>query len=223
MDSRARDVTSASAHDRSQVDGRETPVPASRLQLVPVLPPDPELVAHIGGADESVAKNAFSALYAAYCVVLCKWAYYFTQDRAAAEEAVADVLAALWHRRESWMPQGSVESYLFAAVRTHLRQQLRNSTRQAQLATRFVAAGESPAMSASIAPTDAAAQSNELRVRLDRALAGLSGRSRAAVMYRWYDGLEYDEIAQRLGTTEGAVRVLVTRALKTLRTLIEPA
>jgi DNA-directed RNA polymerase specialized sigma24 family protein len=39
-------------------------------------------------------------------------------------------------------------------------------------------------------------------------------------MYRWYDGLAYDEIAQRLGTTEGAVRVIVTRALKTLRSIL---
>lgn len=187
------------------------------IQLVPHPLPDEMLLTRIRDPDEAIARSAFSSLFTTSWLPLCEWAYYFLRDQAAAEELVAEVLSNVWRRRHVWDPRGGIETYLFGAVRTQIRHHLRNTSRQIALTETFVAPGQSPGMGMMEDTPDAGVLHDELRLRLDRAMAELSGRARAAIMYRWYDGLEYDEIARRLGTTALAVRLLVTRAFKTLR------
>jgi RNA polymerase sigma-70 factor (ECF subfamily) len=185
------------------------------------VPLDADLIAQIRSADERVARNAFSVLFNEYWIPLCKWAYYFTHDRTLAEELVADVLANTWHRRLTWAPQGALDAYLFGAVRTQVRYTHRNDSRHESLAVRFVAPGESPGMGASSTSPDEAIHADDLQARVTHALNALPGRARAAVMYRFYEGLDYAEIAVRLGATEQAVRHLVSRAFRTLRTVLD--
>jgi len=217
VDSPARQPSDVTEHASVSPHATGQNAGTSRVHLVPELPSDAELIAQLHDADEHVARHAFSALFAAYWMPLCEWAYYFTRDRGAAEELVADVLANVWHRREAWAPQGSIETYLFGAVRMQMRYETRASDTHAALSARFVLPGESPGMGTVAPNPDADAQHAELRERLDRAIALLAPRARAAVMYRFYDGLRYDEIAARLGTTEHAARHLVSRAFRTLR------
>lgn len=55
------------------------------------------------------------------------------------------------------------------------------------------------------------------REHLQRLLAALPRRQRAAVVLRYYLGLSYGEIATELGITDGAVRTAISRALAALR------
>lgn len=190
------------------------------MRLVSALPDDATLLARVRSSDESVARAGFSALFTAYWVPLCRWAYYFTRDGARSEEMVADVLADVWQRRESWTPQAGIEAYLFGAVRTRVREIGRNEGRRASLTARFVSPGDSPAMSTPIPAPDASTSAAEVTRQVREAIDALPGRARAAVMYRWHEGLGYDDIARRLGTSSGAARVLVTRALRTLKNLL---
>jgi RNA polymerase sigma-70 factor (ECF subfamily) len=65
------------------------------------------------------------------------------------------------------------------------------------------------------------AQRRELGVVLADALARLSEEHREVIVLRSLQELDWDEVARRLGRSEGAVRMLWTRALKQLRPLIE--
>jgi RNA polymerase sigma-70 factor (ECF subfamily) len=56
---------------------------------------------------------------------------------------------------------------------------------------------------------------------LSDALAELGEDQREVIVLHHLEGLGWEEIAQRMGRTAGAVRMLWTRALKQLRPLIE--
>jgi RNA polymerase sigma-70 factor (ECF subfamily) len=57
----------------------------------------------------------------------------------------------------------------------------------------------------------------EQAARLTAALARLPDDMQQVLLYRHVDGLSYADLAALLGRSEGAVRVLYTRALRRLR------
>jgi RNA polymerase sigma-70 factor (ECF subfamily) len=58
-------------------------------------------------------------------------------------------------------------------------------------------------------------------LRLHQALEQLPEENRTALRLRYVDGLATKEIAQRLGKSDGAVRVLLTRTLARLEQLLD--
>jgi RNA polymerase sigma-70 factor, ECF subfamily len=70
-------------------------------------------------------------------------------------------------------------------------------------------------------PADAAVAG---RLDLEQALARISPEERRAIEFRYYQGLDGEELATALGvSTPGAARVRVCRALQVLRTHFSPA
>jgi RNA polymerase sigma-70 factor, ECF subfamily len=67
----------------------------------------------------------------------------------------------------------------------------------------------------------ASAERRDLGVVLSDALAELSEDHREVIVLHHLEGLDWDEVARRMGRTSGAVRILWTRALKQLRPLID--
>ena len=65
------------------------------------------------------------------------------------------------------------------------------------------------------------AQRRDLGVMLSDALAQLSEDHRDVIVLHHLEGLDWDQVARRMGRTAGAVRMLWTRALKQLRPLLE--
>jgi RNA polymerase sigma-70 factor, ECF subfamily len=59
-------------------------------------------------------------------------------------------------------------------------------------------------------------------IRLLEALATLPEEQREALRLRYVDGLPSKEIAERLGKTDGSVRVMLTRALARLQQILGP-
>jgi RNA polymerase sigma factor (sigma-70 family) len=66
--------------------------------------------------------------------------------------------------------------------------------------------------------TRTTASKEERRRAVREALAGLTGEQREAIVLARYHGLPYAEIARTLGTTEGAVKTRIFRAMETLKT-----
>ena len=67
----------------------------------------------------------------------------------------------------------------------------------------------------------ASAERRDLGVVLSDALAELGEDHREVIVLHHLEGLGWDEVARRMGRTAGAVRMLWTRALKQLRSLID--
>lgn len=56
--------------------------------------------------------------------------------------------------------------------------------------------------------------------RLDAALESLAAECREALRLRYTDGLPTKQITEKLGKTDGAVRVLLTRSLQRLQEIL---
>ncbi len=78
----------------------------------------------------------------------------------------------------------------------------------ARLESLFAEPGDSPSIHA---------QRNEQEIMLADALAELPGDYRLVILLRHIEGLPFDEVAQRMDRSSGAVRMLWLRALERLR------
>ncbi len=63
---------------------------------------------------------------------------------------------------------------------------------------------------------------NVREARLAEALAALPEEQREALRLRYVEGMPSKQIAQQLGKTDGAVRVMLTRSLAKLQTMLGP-
>jgi RNA polymerase sigma-70 factor (ECF subfamily) len=75
---------------------------------------------------------------------------------------------------------------------------------------------------ASMTTASQAFSRNQREHRLLEALAQMPQEQREALRLRYLEGLPSKEVAQRLGKTDGAVRVMLTRALGKLQQLLGP-
>lgn len=146
---------------------------------------------------------------------LSKYAVVLTGSRDAAHDVLADSLVkahAAWRRI-------GVMDHAVAYVRrivttTYLSERRRWSVR----AVRVTATGDLPDV-ALPDPADAWCE----REHLGALLAALPRQQRAAVVLRYYLGLDNAAIATELGISGGAARTAVSRGLAALRLALEPA
>jgi len=77
-------------------------------------------------------------------------------------------------------------------------------------------------LSASLTSASQAFARNERHAKLDEAILQLPAESRDVLRWRYVDGLPTKEIAEKIGKTDGAVRVMLTRTLHKLQELLGP-
>lgn len=76
-------------------------------------------------------------------------------------------------------------------------------------------------LAASITTPSAAAGRNELVAQMQKAFESLTADQREAVRLRYMENLPSKEIAQRMKKTDGAVRVMLARAIRTLQGVMQ--
>jgi len=77
-------------------------------------------------------------------------------------------------------------------------------------------------LAASLTSASQALARNERQARLMEAIAKLPAESQEILRWRYVDGLPTKQIAEKVGKTDGAVRVLLTRTLHKLQELLGP-
>jgi RNA polymerase sigma-70 factor (ECF subfamily) len=176
---------------------------------------DSELLAAVRRGD----RLAFRALYdrlAPEVLALCE---RILHHRADAEDAVADVFAEVWLRRDRYdATRGGARPYLMTLARSRSIDRLRSQ------AARPEARGDSPSpppenheLTAYIPSPEESAAYAELRARVAAALAELDGRPRQAMELAYYDGLSHQQIADRLDAPLGTVKTHIRKGLGKLR------
>ncbi|MFZ4689103.1 MAG: RNA polymerase sigma factor [Polymorphobacter sp.] len=135
-------------------------------------------------------------------------------DRAGAEDVVQVALTRMWTMATRYDPaRGSVEGW-FRRIVVNLCLDRRRSLK---LVAPLAEADDVPSRDPDPFETAAA---NDTRTRLDKAMAHLAPRQRAALALFHGDGLTMAEIALALETTPKAVEGLLGRARMELRTLM---
>jgi RNA polymerase sigma-70 factor (ECF subfamily) len=193
-------------HHRPAGDG----TPAS-----PSLVPSHDWAERVRAGDEA----AFEAMFRAHYDGLCRYVAHYLGSRDAAEDVVQGVFARIWDGRAHWVVR-DLQHYLYAAVRRQATSEFRHAAVRRCAAPLLAFEGAGPAAAT---PADAEFEAEELRRRLQRALAALPPRTRAAFMLSRGQGLSYREVASHMAISPKTIGVHISRALTVLRKALLPS
>jgi RNA polymerase sigma-70 factor (ECF subfamily) len=161
--------------------------------------------------------QAFREFYDRYAVWIRSWFQRQTGSESAALDLTAETFAQAWHslRRFRDMADGSGAPWLFGIARNLLRQYHKHNRIE-------TAARERLGMPLSFAEcedyerVDEREAAKALRPALRGAMEMLPSDQRRALELRVVQQLPYEEVAGRLGCSQNAARLRVSRALRAL-------
>ena len=155
-------------------------------------------------------ERAFDFVFRKYYKSLCAQANSYVKDLDKAQSLVQDCFVKLWNNRNELDKVNRLAPYLTLMVRNRCIDHLRKEKSIESL-------NHSEHMEESDIHTENTVNFHEFEERLIVALAALPERSRMAFEYSRFEGLSYNEIAERMDITPKAVERLISRALKSLR------
>src|SRR3954452_3665104 len=161
--------------------------------------------------------QAFREFYERYAVWMRSWFQRQTGSETAALDLTAETFAQAWRslKRFRDLADGSGAPWLFGIARNLLRQYHKHNRIETAARRRLglpLAFAESEDYERVDDRVAAAAMAPALAV----AVKGLPADQRRALELRVVDQLPYDEVAGRLGCSENAARLRVSRALRRL-------
>lgn len=159
--------------------------------------------------------TAFENLFKQYYTALCHHALSFSSDAASAEDAVSDVFARIWERRNQLSIDISVKSYLYRAVSNQCIDTLRKSYRKRVVLTDDLL---SFAQTPETADISTIPETRELTQKIELAVRSLPKQCGIIFRLSREAGLKYQEIANQLGISVKTVETQMSRAFKSLRT-----
>ena len=170
--------------------------------------PDELLIFQIKTGD----KNSFEVVFRKYYQDLCRYSFRFVADSHFAEEIVQDFFFKFWLKRESLDVSSSLRSYLFRAVQNHSLNHIEHQKINKKYADYigFQTQGNGSPF------TDFMIE-KELEQQIQKAIVALPARRREIFELSRFEGLKYQEIADRLEINIKTVETQMVKALKQLR------
>jgi len=171
------------------------------------------------GDDDGAARGALEMIFRQLGASLIRFARRIGASDDA-EDVVTDVFSDLWVRRQTLGAQFLPEPYLYRAVRNRTLQLLRNEGRahRREILSAESVAREQQDWSATTIDDDDAIVINAVH----RAVDMLPESQRTALALRLTHGLSLTEVAESMELTVPAVKMLMQRAFKTLRSRLAP-
>jgi len=166
-----------------------------------VTDPDDRLMARLRAGDPA----ALDELYARYQGPLFGVLRRLTGDRALAEDLLQETFLRVWRARDRYAAAGRFRAWLFTIAYRLAADHARRAAGTETALPEDLPAPERP---------DERAAAGELAARLEQVIARLPPTERAALLLSRCGGLDAAEIAQATGSTPGAVRVALHRALR---------
>jgi RNA polymerase sigma-70 factor (ECF subfamily) len=168
--------------------------------------------------------QAYREFYDRYAVWIRSWFVRHTGSESASLDLTAETFAQAWHasRRFRDEADGSGAPWLFGIARNLLRQYHKHNRIESAARERMGL----PAMSAECEDYERVDERSEigaLAPLLRSAVGALPAEQRRALELRVVHGLPYEAVAGRLGCSQNAARLRVSRALRALTTQMRSA
>jgi len=144
----------------------------------------------------------FEALYQKYAQDVFRFALFLSGNRADAEDIASETFVRAWNAPDG-IRQSTVKAYLLVIARNCYLQGLRRSARNSPLDEDFADPRQ--------APQDSAEQRGELE-QVMRDLQQLPEVDRTALLMSAAEEMSYEQIAETLGLSLGAVKTKIHRA-----------
>jgi RNA polymerase sigma-70 factor, ECF subfamily len=203
---------------RAESTSRSSILHSRRSLISEVSVPEPS-AEHVPGIEEirSGEEAPFDALFRHFYPRLCGYVERLTGSPEVAEELVQEVFAVIWDRRRRWNPGASIDQYLFRAVKNRSLNYLRRQ------ATRDRLRGEVEASlhNRSVLPDDSFDLDGASHAA-QQAIDMLPERCRQIFLLSREGALTYRQIAELLGISVKTVETQMGRALRFLRTALQP-
>jgi RNA polymerase sigma-70 factor (ECF subfamily) len=158
------------------------------------------------------SKTEFEKIFRDHYSSLCAYANHFLKDADASEEVVQEVMYRMWVNRSSAVITGSLQGYLFRAVRNGCL----NVMKHMEVRDAYRQHREREAAASGLAEEDGLVVS-ELQQKIREAIDRLPLERRKIFIMSRYDGMTYGEIAGKLGISAKTVENQMGKALKFLR------
>ncbi len=160
------------------------------------------------------AEDAFEVLVRRHLARVQRFATRYLGDATAGAEVAQEALLKVWHTRREFRPVRPFSVYLFTLVRNLCRNRHRDSRRrQSQLA-------QEESEAAAHSPLDTLLEAERHR-RTMAALHQLPPKQKEAVLLRFDQGLDYEDIARILEAPVSTIRSRVFLGIRQLRARIQ--
>lgn len=180
--------------------------------------PDVALMLRVQAGDES----AFRALFEKFSPRILPYVRRMVGSEARAEEVTQDVFVQVFRFRQRYRPESKLSTWIYTIATNHCLNELRRPERRLRVDLWNRRDGdegpEEPSLPDRDMPTpEEGASSRELSRLLDKSVADLPPKQRAALLLSRVDGLAYKDVGTMIGCSEGAVKALLFRATQTLK------
>jgi RNA polymerase sigma-70 factor (ECF subfamily) len=169
---------------------------------------DREIIARIRQGD----KQEFEKLFRSSYVSLVRYAKTMIRDHDSAEEIVQDLFFRLWQDRQNLNIESSLNGYLFRSVHNRALHYIEHQKVISRHAGEVAAAAE-----LTVEPVTDSIYYHELQARVARVLERLPDRCRMIFRMSRFEGLKYNEIADKLAVSLKTVEADMGKALKEFR------
>ncbi len=154
----------------------------------------------------------FSKIYDQYIQSIYRFAYIKVNSQYQAEEICSDVFTKYWNTIKQGAKIENARAFLYQSARNAVIDLYRKKGRDRIVPLENCA---EPAVRAEFA--DLAVSFSDME-QIKKALLLLDEESQNAVIFYYLDDMKANEIAKILGKSEGAVRTMISRALKDIKT-----
>jgi RNA polymerase sigma-70 factor (ECF subfamily) len=168
------------------------------LARSPQDPDDTELVRRAREGD----RKALDALVGRHQGVVYRFLLGFLKDEDQAADATQDTFLKALGRLEGFRGESSFRTWLLAVARNEALGIIRSHSRRREDAL----FGAEQVEDGEMAPDEKSVRDEEIR-RIRAALDRLPEKQRLSVGLRLFDGMSFREVAEVIGSTEGAARV----------------
>lgn len=170
---------------------------------------DEDLVLLLNNGD----RLAFTQIYERYKYLLYMHALRRLRNEAEAEDLIHDLFATIWNRHETLNLKGSLQGYLYTAVRNRIFKLMAHKNVESEYISSFHQAIEPTANI-----TDYLVREAQMAAMIEKEIAALPPKMREVFELSRKQHLSHKEIAEQLNISEQTVSKQVTNALKILKT-----
>lgn len=182
---------------------------------------DEDLLMQSGKGDMS----AFELLVRRHQEPLINYIHRLINDYHRAEDLAQETFLRIFQNASRYQPTASFKSWMYTIATNLSRNEVRNRTRRhtyslEDLVEEGADIHETSIMEDTRYLPDVLAEKNEQKQLVRKALAQLPENQRLALTLVTYQDLRYEEVAEILGTSEGAVKALIHRARQRMKKLL---